>query len=242
MDIPTPKGRRSVWTEEELKKIEELWGTMKDADLASLLGKTVSMVRFKATKLGLREKKGKRAGCIKGKVTYPWSKDEDRILVSNIGQLSIFELMSLLPKRNREAIERRCYEMGYSPAQGTYTRAMIEKETGYDWRQVKRAKEALNQTWKRYGIRKYMITDDQRIDIIEYLKNEKRKWARHYDLDACIKCGASGSSERERHSGDGLCKRCWDARRHKRKKIINDLISGRYNIVTNDFWNKVKGE
>lgn len=199
---------RSHWTDEELTKLRDIWGTMRDADVAQALGKTISVVRFKATSLKLREEKGLRAGCRPGRITYPWTREEDLVLIKNVGHLSIFELLELLPRRNRVAAERRCYELGFSPTQGTYTRGKIERDTGYDWRQIRRARDAIGQVWKRYGIRKYMISFEQVQDIIEYLRTEKRKWSMQYDLDNCIKCKTSGTGERDRHSGDGFCKRC----------------------------------
>lgn len=229
--------KRTKWTEEELQRLRDLWGTMRDSEVAEALGKTVSVIRFRASVLRLREEKGRRAGCRPGRVTYPWSKDEDLILVKNVGHLSIFELLDLLPRRNRVAIERRCYELGFTPTQGTFTRGKIERETGYDWRQIRRARDAIGQTWKRYGLRKYMITDDQVHEIIEYLKNEKRKWARQYNIDMCIRCGISGDKERERHSGDGLCKGCWDQRRHYRSWILLVLKLDRYISLNEETWN-----
>jgi len=209
---------------------------MRDIDLALKLGKTLSMVRLKASTLKLREEKGRRVGCRPGRITYPWSREEDLILVKNCGQLSIFELMQLLPRRNRVAIERHCYELGYSPTQGTYTRGKVERDTGYDWRQIRRARDALGQNWKRYGSRKYMITWDQVEEIIDYLKNETRKWSKQYGLDSCRVCGADGNTERERHSGDGLCKKCWDRRRHSRSWVINAFRGCRYVLLTEEAW------
>lgn len=199
---------RGIWTDDQLARLQEIWGTMRDAEVATDLGKTVSSVRLKATNLKLREKKGKRAGTRSGHVTSPWTKEEEMLLIKNVGHSSIFELIELLPGRTRAAIESRCRRLGFSPTQGTYTRCGIERETGYDWRQIKRARDALGQTWKRYGVRKYIITEEQYEEIIQYLKDEPRKWAKQWKLDACIKCGTSGRSERERHSGDGLCKSC----------------------------------
>lgn len=229
-------GRKSNWSEEDLQKLRDLWGTMKDVEVARSLGKTVSVVRFKAGILRLREEKGRRAGCRPGRFTYPWSHEEDLVLVKNIGHLNIFELMDLLPRRNRVAIERRCYELGFSPTQGTYTRLKIERDTGYDWRQIRRARDAIGQQWKRYGVRKYMVTFDQVQEIIEWLKNEKRKWSRQYNIDNCVKCGASGTGEREKHSGDGLCKRCWDRRRHNRSWIVNSFKKSRNLALTPEVW------
>lgn len=229
-------GRRSSWTDDELSRLRELWGTMRDADVARALNKTVSVVRFKASILKLREEKGRRAGCRPGRVTYPWSREEDLVLVKNVGHLSIFELLDMLPRRNRVAIERRCYELGYSPTQGTYTRGKIERETGYDWRQIRRARDAIGQIWKRYGLRKYMITEDQVQEIVEYLRIEKRKWSRQYNIDNCIQCGTSGTGERERHSGDGLCKRCWDRRRHQRTWILSAFRKGRPTPLSPVVW------
>jgi len=228
--------KRSRWTSDEEDRLRELWGTRRDSEVAAILGKTVQAVRAKATDLNVRDDKGKRVGCRPGRITYPWSKDEDLVLMKNVGHMSIFELMDQLVRRNRLAIERRCYELGFSPTQGTYTRLQIERETGYDWRQIQRARDAIKQTWKRYGLRKYMITFDQVQEIISYLRTEKRKWSLHYDLDHCRLCGASGNDERTRHSGDGLCKRCWDFRRHNRSQIIDSLDKKRVTILTEEIW------
>lgn len=235
-------GRKTTWTEEEIQRLREIWGTMRDADVAQALEKTVSVVRFKATSLKLREEKGRRAGCRPGRVTYPWSREEDLVLEKNVGYQSIFELMELLPRRNRVAIERRCYELGFSPTQGTYTRGRIERETGYDWRQIRRARDAIGQVWKRYGLRKYMISEEQVYEIIEYLKNETRKWSRQYDLDSCIACGASGTGERDRHSGDGLCKRCWDRRRHTRAWILTAFSKEKLALLTKEVWGQIEAK
>ena len=228
--------KRSRWTEEEEQTLKELWGTRRDSEVAAILGKTVQSVRTKAFDLNISDEKGKRAGCRSGRVTFPWSKEEDLVLVKNVGHLSIFELMEMLPRRNRLAIERRCYELGFSPTQGTYTRLQIERETGYDWRQIQRARDSLRQNWKRYGLRKYMITFDQVQEIIQYLKTEKRKWSLHYGLDRCRLCGAAGTDERTRHSGDGLCKRCWDFRRHTRSQIVEALNRQKITILTEEIW------
>ena len=226
----------STWTAEDISRLEELWGTARDADVAEALGKSISTVRFKAGQLNLREKKGRRAGCRPGRVTYPWSAEEDLVLKKNVGYMSIFELQDALPRRNRVAIERRCYELGFSPTQGTYTRARIEKDTGYDWRQIRRAKESLGQVWKRYGERKYMISFDQVQEITEWLRDEKRKWSREYNLDNCTACGADGEGDTERHSGDGLCKQCWDDRRHKRARVYRSFRDGHYIALTVEAW------
>ena len=235
-DTAGKRRKRSRWTTEEEERLRDLWGTRRDAEIAAALGKTVSSVRFKAGQLNLREEKGRRAGCRPGRVTYPWSTDEDLVLVKNVGHMSIFELMEQLPRRNRLAIERRCYELGFSPTQGTYTRLQIERETGYDWRQIQRARDALGQTWKRYGFRKYMVTFDQVQEIIQYLATETRKWSLQYGLDSCRRCGASGDSERERHSGDGLCKRCWDFRRHNRSSVMASIRRGKAVVLTEEIW------
>jgi hypothetical protein len=231
-----PGKKRLRWTSEEEALLRKLWGTQHDSELAERLGKTVKSVRYKATEMNVRAEKGRRTSCRSGRVAFPWLPSEDLVLVKNVGHLNIFELMELLPRRNRLAIERRCYELGFSPTQGTHTRLQIERETGYDWRQIQRARDALGQVWKRYGTRKYMITDDQVQEIIEYLRTETRKWSLHYDLDGCRICGTSGEEERTRHSGDGLCKRCWDFRRHGRVQIVDSIRKGKMIILTEEIW------
>jgi len=230
------KRQRLRWTPEEEALLRKLWGTQRDSELAERLGKTIKSVRSKATEMNVRAEKGRRTVCRSGRTAYPWLPEEDLVLVKNVGHLNIFELLELLPRRNRLAIERRCYELGFSPTQGTHTRLQIERDTGYDWRQIQRARDALGQVWKRYGTRKYMITFDQVQDIIEYLKTETRKWSLHYDLDGCRLCGASGDEDRTRHSGDGLCKRCWDFRRHGRVQVVDALRKGRVMILTEEIW------
>lgn len=230
------KALRQRWTSNEEGILRKLWGTKRDSEIAELLGKTTKSVRSKATEMNVRAEKGRRTVCRSGRIAYPWSPEEDLVLVKNVGHLSIFELLDLLPRRNRLAIERRCYELGFSPTQGTHSRLSIERDTGYDWRQIQRARDALGQTWKRYGIRKYMITFDQVQDIIEYLRTETRKWSLHYGLDECRLCGATGEDERTRHSGDGLCKRCWDFRRHGRSQVLDALNKGRMTILTESIW------
>lgn len=231
-----PRGRRASWTDDELNKLRDIWGTMKDAEVAQAIGKTVSGVRLKATVLKLREAKGKRAGTRSGQVTRPWSKSEEMLLVKNVGHLSIFELMDLLPGRTRSSIESRCRRLGFTPTQGTFTRCGIERETGYDWRQIKRARDAIGQVWKRYGVRKYIVTEDQVQEITDWLRDEKRKWSKRWNLDCCVQCGTSGLTERERHSGDGLCKGDWDRRRYLRNLYVNNIISGRSAVLTEDLW------
>ena len=236
METESKRRKHSRWTKDEEARLRELWGTTRDSEVAAVIGKTTKAVRDKATALGLREEKGKRASCRNGSVTYPWTREEDLVLIKNVGHLNIFELMDNLPRRSRVAIERRCYQLGFSPSQGTYSRLQIEQETGYDWRQIRRAKEALGQSWKRYGLRKYMITFDQVQEIIKYLGTEKRKWSLQYGIDACRRCGQSGDSERRRHSGDGLCKACWDGRRHARKSIVSALQGGSAVILSEEVW------
>jgi len=232
----TAGSRKHRWTDAEIATLRDLWGTQGDEQLAEVLGKTTKAIRSKATELKLRDSAGLRTSCRSGRVSYPWRPDEDLVLVKNVGHLSIFELMHLLPRRNRLAIERRCYELDFSPTQGTSTRLQVERETGYDWRQIQRARDALGQVWKRYGTRKYMISFDQVQDIIEYLRTETRKWSLCYGLDACRLCGISGTEERTRHSGDGLCKKCWDFRRHGRTQMLNMLSRGKVLVLTERLW------
>ena len=231
--------KRTLWTAEQIVKLRELWGTMRDAEVAKAVGKTLSSVRLKATNLKLREEKGKRAGTRSGAITQPWTKAEEMILIKNVGLLSIFELMEILPSRTRAAIESRCRKLGMAPTQGTFTRCGIERDTGYDWRQIRRARDALGQTWKRYGVRKYIITEDQLDDITEYLKHEPTKWSKRWNLDACRVCGTNGTSDSERHSGDGLCKSDWDKRRYVRKSTVHSLKSNKLKVLTEQSWEEL---
>lgn len=232
----TNKVKRLRWTPQDESLLRKLWGTKNDSEVAELLGRTTKSVQIKASEMKVRAEKGLRASCRSGQVTFRWTPEEELILVKNVGHLSIFELKDLLPRRTRTAIERRCYQLGFSPTQGTNSRLQIEQETGYDWRQIRRAADALKQTWKRYGSRKYMITFDQVQDIIEYLKNETSKWSIHYGLDCCRLCGIAGKDSETRHVNDGLCKKCYDFRRHNRLRIVDAMRRGRMMVLTEQVW------
>ena len=81
-----------------------------------------------------------------------------------------------------------------------------------------------------------MISFDQVQEIVEWLRDETRKWSREYNLDCCVGCGANGANDTERHSGDGLCKQCRDDRRHKRGRVHRSFRDGFYIPLTREVW------
>jgi hypothetical protein len=233
-DCPKKSNR---WSDEDKKTIRELWGTCKNAELAKILNKTVSSVNYQATVLNLRQEKGYRSGGRAGIACRRWTNREQKILIDSIGHLSIVDIEKRLPGRTRSSIETKCNQLGYCATQGSFSRADIERDTGYDWRQIKRARTALRQEWKRYGKRKFIVTEDQRDDIVEYLKEETNKWCKKYNLDGCINCGATGTATKERHAGDGLCKKCLDHRRYDRAQIIKHLENNKLVEICFDNYN-----
>lgn len=151
----------------------------------------------------------------------PWTKQEDNVLIENADSAYI---TSKLPGRSLEAIRKRARELGFFLFQGTWTLQKICRETGYNWKQVQRAKKSLKQAWKKEsgGKSSRFVIQDWQVDaIVEFLANEKTPfcgtrrdgtpfpksaWSTHFDR--CQRCGTQGTKTTQRHAGRGLCFLC----------------------------------
>jgi len=74
----------SKWSESEVVRLKELWGTMKPDDIASLLGRTENSINHKASRLGIAQKKDR------------WTDDEIEFLSENWGKFKIETLCKKL--------------------------------------------------------------------------------------------------------------------------------------------------
>jgi hypothetical protein len=147
-----------------------------------------------------------------------WTPAEDRILLEYADSAKVFKQ---LPHRSEEAIKKRCYRLGFALFQGSWTLQRVCRETGYNWKQILRAKKALKQVWPRKR-HKYLIGGDKVDALVEYLSDEpapyrgrdrhgratfRRTWARNHDK--CRRCGTDGIKTTQRHAGWGLCLLCY---------------------------------
>ena len=162
-------------------------------------------------------------GCIDA---IEWSKEENDILLNLIGTSTYPSIKKQLPGRSLEAIKRQALRLGHPLYQGTVTLNQIIRETGYNWKQLERAKEALNQHWMRAtgrGRSRFLIKGEQLIELIEYLKREpypftsrfgspRLTWSRYHKI--CLGC----SSTNRPHYGHGYCEACWKRKTRAAKK------------------------
>ena len=148
-----------------------------------------------------------------------WTKAEDNLLFDYAGGATRDRLLQLLPGRSWKAIKSRSRTLGIDVWQGTWTMARIIKETGYNWKQVKRARLALGQKWRRAKSRKvradgkggtrYVISDEQFEEIVDFLQEGRDlvflsrygqptvRWSRYHDR--CVVCGTNGTAPNQRH-------------------------------------------
>lgn len=139
-----------------------------------------------------------------------WTKEQEMDLFNgvSISGISWFERHC---GRTRDAIKaklRREYgEGGFT--RGAYTFWELARVTGYSRCQLKRAQNALGQKWKRLGPRgAHIITEEQLEELVAWLAHDY--WSATLRRYGCAWC----ATERRRHTGGGLCERCYY--RHRR--------------------------
>ena len=97
---------------------------------------------------------------------------------------------------------------------GAYTLSGLKRETGYTREQLLRARDALNQKWRRTRPRgAYLIQHEQMEDIVAWLQHDY--WCKPLRLYACIQCG----TKEERPRGLGLCTPCYNVYRGATRRL-----------------------
>lgn len=151
-------------------------------------------------------------------MSRPWTQREDALLISLAGVVPPDKVRAAFPKRTASSVDHRIYEHhGISYRRGARSFHGLCKATGYDWRQVLRARDALKQTWVRgvpvrasyahnlgRGGTRYLISEEQGDAIVAWLAAEKTeaRWSKRWLR--CRKCRRTDS----RHAGRGVCTRC----------------------------------
>lgn len=170
-------------------------------------------------------------GCITGP---RWTQAEKDKLQAMAGAITRRSLRVAFPDRTYEAVLRMASRLGFTLHQGTWTLRRLMDETGYNQKQIFRARDELRQHWMRTdykdrshlvdGVRRggtrYLISDEQALAIIDYLKDEHKRykytsrhgtprlrWAKGYDC--CQDCGTT----KRPHYGKGCCQPCLKLRK-----------------------------
>lgn len=161
-----------------------------------------------------------------------WTKEESARLMRLVGESTAQELVAEFPGKSWQAIKAKARRLGFSPFQGSWTLTRMIEETGYNWKQLGKAREALGQVWaesgaprsaKRGGHRpRFVITDEQVQELLAHLATAtRRRWGTSRDgastWDCCQVCGATGGTPMAEHDYGGWCRGCREkAARRKR--------------------------
>jgi hypothetical protein len=143
-----------------------------------------------------------------------WTKRERMSLTDGAGRLSLEWLQNRSGKPHDwpNAPTRRSRLAIYSQAnrlhgqggltRGTYTLDHIINDTGYSRTHILRARQALNQQWRRLTARgPWLITEEQCDEIVAWLKTDH--WSKAKRLDGCLWCSTTTVPMRAL----GLCRR-----------------------------------
>jgi hypothetical protein len=165
-----------------------------------------------------------------------WERHEIRTLEWYIGTKPLYKIAELLD-RTLAAVKNKAKRLGARATKGNHTLNGLVRETGFDYRQLYKARDALKQRWKRANKSQgaYTITDDQLADLLAYLfqpaqfvsrdGQQQDVWAIRAGLYSCIRCGASGTSSEEIHWAHGICTACY------RTLVMEKAILKRYNSM-----------
>lgn len=91
-----------VYTHEEDEFVRQNYLSMRHADIAEMLGKTIRSIRYRANKIGCDKKKTKRS----------WTKEEDKIILESRGK-PLKEVAEIL-HRNQSDLLKRAHKLGIS--------------------------------------------------------------------------------------------------------------------------------
>lgn len=111
------KGRE--WTPEQLRILKRYHPTMKNVELAKLLGVSKGVLNAKVIKLGIQKKKG------------PWTDQELEYIDDHYGRISV-ELIAKKLNRSKNAIKIICYRKlrGINQRSNIYTSRAVQEELG----------------------------------------------------------------------------------------------------------------
>lgn len=150
-----------------------------------------------------------------GKYTKPWTKEEELILLQGVGANGLVWIMKKTG-RTKKAIYAKLRDMTGNGGltRGSFTLIKACKFTGYSACQLKRARDALKQKWKRTSKNgSYFITEDQIEECTDWLGLDY--WGVKYHLYKCVWC----YKKDYKHIFHGLCLKCFN----QLQGIVNNL-------------------
>lgn len=144
-----------------------------------------------------------------------WTRDEDRALLEGTGSFGLSWFAKRVgtsyefpgaPKRSPEALYARARTLWGKGGltRGSYSESHLARESGYSRSQLRRARKALRHSYRRLSPKgQFLISDDQRVDIYDWLSRDF--WSKSLHRYNCAWC----HSATRPHKGAGLCIICY---------------------------------
>jgi 5-bromo-4-chloroindolyl phosphate hydrolysis protein len=175
---------------------------------------------------------------------------EDEIALRALYRRRSIDWLEAYLKRSRSSIRSKANRLKISETKQTFSLRNLIESTGYNWKQILKAKKELNQTWKRIGSDNgpYAITEEQKSQLLAHLAKPGPKysvkpgrkpnnfWAPTLQLTKCLNC----QHTKHKHQGIGLCIKCYHHIRQKPQRfhfyktlITYWKLTNKFNLPTN---------
>lgn len=171
--------------------------------------------RYRNKTPGAKVRGPQKAPPLKGPKThngqFMWSAEENEILLRGISHYGHRWMLRNLPGRTLSACCNQANRLGYQFHDGRKSLRQVERETGYNFKQLRRAIDALRKKGRSFAISggkevpHFFLSEADEDAITEWLREETPPWSR--DHPACTRCQKTDSP----HNYGGLCTRCVNA-------------------------------
>lgn len=169
-----------------------------------------------------------------------WTKEDVYFLKRHIGKKSICWIAEHL-ERSPNAIRCKANDLKIAASDRYSSLQAIIRETGYNRKQLLKAKQELGQQWEWLETAvaggRFKITDDQREELLNWLARPGPKyssppgpeprttWEPYLNITNCLHCGTNGRKPNQKHKALGLCHSCWsklqrNKTKHRRHKLL----------------------
>lgn len=162
-----PPGSK-LWTEEERAFLKESAGKLSLKEMAAALGRSRAAVNTYGLKMKFWERTRTRER---------WTKSE-LFLLQDYATIMPPPLIARRMHRPLGSVKSMLGHMGVKTMTDCVSLRQAEQSTGYDRKQLARARSALGMKWRRapgnFGMKRYLITSEQLDTLCDYLRDEPR--------------------------------------------------------------------
>lgn len=158
----------SKWTSEHVDFLRKNCSALNSRKLAAALGRTQGAV------LRFMEKHDIPRSPVRGK---PWTTEEIFTLEAELEHKTAAQVAKIL-SRSIHSVRAKMVELGLKQLSDSFSLKGAAAYTGYDVRQLLRARQALNQKWGKVynkGRFQFVITSNKLDKLCNYLKTEKKQ-------------------------------------------------------------------